>query len=360
MIRVSRALVSALVLSATLGCGAAPPPATNTVPPTPSAAPVSDDAAVRADGAKWAAAFYKGETQALWDRFDDGMKGAMKTKGALDEFRDLVTAQAGVETQVLSETVEHKGAIAVYLRDARFDKASMIIRMTIAFDANGAIGGFGVHPAPGQKPTEAATTKLDYQTKTALRLPFSGAWKVFWGGRTIALNQHAASRGQRFAYDLVIVRGGVTHAGDGTRNSDYFDYGQTIVAPGDGVVVSVVDGIAENVPGVMDPNHAPGNSVMIDHGDGEYSLLAHMIPGSLRVKEGDHVKAGQELGKCGNSGNSSEPHLHYHLQDAAKFGEGDGLPAQFLDYTADGKRVSRGEPTRGQIIEAATPTPARP
>jgi murein DD-endopeptidase MepM/ murein hydrolase activator NlpD len=60
--------------------------------------------------------------------------------------------------------------------------------------------------------------------------------------------------------------------------------------------------------------------------------------------------AGDTLGLCGNSGNSSEPHLHYHLQDAPTFGKADGLPAFFVDYLADDKPVARGEPVQGQVI----------
>jgi murein DD-endopeptidase MepM/ murein hydrolase activator NlpD len=102
----------------------------------------------------------------------------------------------------------------------------------------------------------------------------------------------------------------------------------------------------------MDAKNPAGNYVLLDHGDGEYSLLAHLIPGSLAVKPADRVVAGQLLGRCGNSGHSSEPHLHYHLQTSAKVGDGDGLPAQFHGYLADGSLVSRGEPQRGQTIRA--------
>jgi murein DD-endopeptidase MepM/ murein hydrolase activator NlpD len=127
------------------------------------------------------------------------------------------------------------------------------------------------------------------------------------------VNYHAALRDQRFAYDIVVARDGATHSGDGKHNTDYFAYGQAIVAPGDGVVATLEDGVPENVPGEMNPAHAAGNYVIVDHGDGEFPLLAHMIPGSFRVKVGDRVRAGQEIGRCGNSGNSSEPHLHYHV-----------------------------------------------
>ena len=93
-----------------------------------------------------------------------------------------------------------------------------------------------------------------------------------------------------------------------------------------------------------------GNHVIIDHGNGEFSFLCHLRNGSVKVKPGDKVTKGQEIARCGNSGNTSEPHLHYHLQATGKFGDGDGLPAQFRDVVIDGKDVARGEPLRGQTI----------
>ena len=79
---------------------------------------------------------------------------------------------------------------------------------------------------------------------------------------------------------------------------------------------------------------------MIDHGHGEYSLLAHLRKGSVTVKTGGRVTQGQIIGRCGNSGNTSEPHLHYHPQNSGKFGNSEGLPAQFVNYVADGNAWS--------------------
>ena len=100
----------------------------------------------------------------------------------------------------------------------------------------------------------------------------------------------------------------------------------------------------------MDRANPVGNHVVIDHG-GEFSFLAHLRQGSVSVKAGDRVSAGQPLGRCGNSGNTTMPHLHYHLQTTAVFAQGAGLPAQFNDYRADGQRVARGEPQRGEHLE---------
>ena len=106
-------------------------------------------------------------------------------------------------------------------------------------------------------------------------------------------------------------------------------------------------------PGAMNAAQRAGNHVILDHGTGEWSLLAHFKRGSLRVKPGQTVAAGDTLGLCGNSGNSSEPHLHYHLQNGPTFGDAEGLPAQFVNYIADDKPIARGIPVRGQVVRRA-------
>lgn len=202
-------------------------------------------------------------------------------------------------------------------------------------------------------PAEAPSRHLDYQTKTPLRLPFQGDWFVFWGGRTEAENRHVFSVHQRFASDLLILRNGRSHTGDGTANEQYHCFGRPILAPGAGKVAVAVDGLPDNKPGERDRARPPGNYVVIDHGNGEFSFLAHLKRGSVAVESGSAVRAGDRIGLCGNSGNSSEPHLHYHLQTTAVFGHGEGLPVQFLGYRADGKRVERGELRRGQTVNPA-------
>jgi len=196
----------------------------------------------------------------------------------------------------------------------------------------------------------AATSYLNYQTQTMLKLPFDGEWYVYWGGRTTAQNYHAASRDQRFAYDFVILQNGRSHSGTGDRNTDYFCFSQPVYAPGAGVVTEVANDEPDRVPGELLVENPSGNHVIIDHGSGEFSFLAHLRQGSVVVRHGDCVIAGQLIGECGNSGHSSEPHLHYHLQTTATLFQGDGLPAQFVNYTADGKLIVRGEPVAGQKV----------
>lgn len=313
----------------------------------PAAAPAVPEAA----GRECTRLFYAGSLDALWARFTPEMKAALTSVENLKAFRDGVGAQLGAEKSVVSEKVERVEGWSVYQRRARFEKIPAEIVVQWSLDEKGGIGGFFIRPA--DPPKEAATKFLSYQTKTPLRLPFTGEWFVFWGGRTVAENYHAATVDQRFAYDLVVTRNGKTHPEGKTANEDHYAYGLPILAPAAGTVTVAVDGVPDNVPGKMNPAQPPGNHVVLDHGNGEFSLLAHFKPGTLKVKKGDRVEAGQTLGLCGNSGNSSEPHLHYHLQNGPAFHDGEGLPAPFVDYEADGKAVTRGEPVKGQTIRPA-------
>ena len=120
--------------------------------------------------------------------------------------------------------------------------------------------------------------------------------------------------------------------GDGSKNSDYYCYGEPLIAVADAKVVDVRDDIPENDPSANTTavpfsfETAAGNHVVLDLGQGRYALYAHMQPGKMRVKVGDHVKRGQVLGLLGNSGNAVGPHLHFHIADSPRALDGEGLP----------------------------------
>ena len=151
---------------------------------------------------------------------------------------------------------------------------------------------------------------------------------------------------QRFAIDWVEENAdGKTYQGDSTDNKNYRAYGAEIHAVADGVVTQTKDGIPQNVP-----NEKPvvpitletvgGNHVIVDIGNGLYAFYAHMQSGSVRVKVGERVKRGQVLGLLGNSGNSSEPHLHFHICSANSELACEGLPYAFAEYELQGKGES--------------------
>ncbi|HEX8395514.1 MAG TPA: M23 family metallopeptidase [Longimicrobium sp.] len=305
------------------------------------------DTARMQTGRRYTQWMYASRMDSLYSRLGPQMLARIGSLEQFTAFRSGMDAQLGTETELMSEELMPSAPhLTAYRRTARFSRAPVPVQVTIVTDSAGTIHGFGVAPR-----REAAPSRfMDYQPRTPLRLPFDGEWYVFWGGRTLEQNYHAMTSDQRFAYDLVIRRDGSSHSGDGSALEQYYCYGQPILAPGDGTVATVVDGLPDQRIGSMDRANPAGNHVIIDHGNSEFSLLAHLRPGSVAVRAGDRVRAGQKLGECGNSGNTSEPHLHYHLQNGPVFGRAEGLPAIFRGYTANGQRVEQGEPVRGQTI----------
>ncbi len=224
------------------------------------------------------------------------------------------------------------------------------LEITVSFDAAMRIDGLSLKPVP-RADGPGPDPRAGYRLRASLRLPMDGEWWVFWGGATVAENYHVAHREQRHAYDLVVRRNLSTHRGAGRQNSDYHAFGQKILAPAAGKVITALDGIVDNNPGNMNTAQIYGNHVVIDLGHSEFAVLCHLKQGSVAVKPGAAVRHGQLLGLCGNSGNSSEAHLHFHVQDVPKLGAGaTGLPAPFAALLVNGKRVANVEPSRGQTI----------
>jgi len=171
---------------------------------------------------------------------------------------------------------------------------------------------------------------------------------------------------EAFAYDIAAFgTDDKSFRGQGQKLSDYYAYGAPVLAAGDGVVVEVVADqpetaeilrrVGETFDAYGDRMGAlqmkllkqgdraiGGNSVLIDHGNGEYSLYAHLQPGSIPVKVGDRVKAGARLGRLGASGNATEPHLHFQVCDGPSALHCAGIPLAFANVElpyADGPRA---------------------
>jgi hypothetical protein len=273
----------------------------------------------------------------------------------LKRFGAEVRARLGAESAAFAGGGLSGGQPHLLLPRSRFER---VPRVTVnwVFAADGRISGAWVGPSPAVSPSP----NENYRTKAKLRLPFGrpgdgGAWYVSWGGRGAIRNYHVVAPDQRFATDFLLVRGGSYARAGGARNEDHHCWNQPIRAPAAGRVVSAVANVPDNprlgqkLPGVT----PPGNHVVIDHGESEHSLIAHFRQGTLKLRAGQKVAAGQLLGLCGNSGNSSQPHVHYHLQTGKRFGEGLGLPAFFNGYEADGVPVAHGEPQRGEVVVPA-------
>jgi hypothetical protein len=195
------------------------------------------------------------------------------------------------------------------------------------------------------------------KNETMLSLPFKGGWLVAWGGDTKELNIHHDTPNQKFAFDFIGVnQDGEMHTGEGKANEDYFSFGREVLAPADGTVTDVIEGVRDNVPGSMNPYSAVGNAVFIRHREHEISVLAHLKLGSIKVNVGDKVTTGQVIGLCGNSGNSSQPHLHYHLQNTPVIQDGTGIKCYFqkVNVIENGKKQLKMNysPIKGEVVFA--------
>ncbi len=191
--------------------------------------------------------------------------------------------------------------------------------------------------------------------ETLLSLPFKGQWQVVWGGDTAEQNQHHNTPNQKFAFDFLGVNeSGKTRKGESQANEDYFAFGREVLAPADGEVTDVITGVRDNVPGSMNSFSALGNAVLIQHGKYEISVLAHLKQNSMAVKVGDKVKRGQVIGLCGNSGNSSEPHLHFHVQNTPIIQDGTSIKCYFQKLILRGDKEPKTDysPVKDQIITA--------
>ena len=188
--------------------------------------------------------------------------------------------------------------------------------------------------------------------ETALTAPFDGEWTTVNGGVTAATSHSWGLVAQRYAYDFLVTDAdGETHDGDGDELTDYYAFGEPIRAPAGGRVVAVADSLRDYPkPGSgwteWRTGTITGNHVVIEHADGEYSLLAHLQQDSVPVAAGDRVERGEVVGRCGNSGNTGEPHLHYQLQDHPNFWIAAGLVPRFRDVTVerDDDRADEHEP----------------
>jgi hypothetical protein len=165
--------------------------------------------------------------------------------------------------------------------------------------------------------------------------------------RGILVYQGHALISRRFAIDWQQSQNGKTFSGDPSGKRSYFAYGKPVLAVADGTVVTLRDGLPDNVPRhngeftpavEMTPDTVFGNHIVLELGGQQFATYCHLQPGSFLVKVGDHVRRGQVLAKIGDSGDARQPHLHFQVQTSADPLAGEGVP-----YLIDHYRVKSAD-----------------
>lgn len=208
----------------------------------------------------------------------------------------------------------------------------------------------GTRPRPAPRPGAVPLASAPPQT-VELSLPFDGIWGVIQG-----FDEETHAGYATYALDFVPaerIGKGSPSPETRTRLSDFPCYGQPVLAPADGQVVWARDGAPDHRPH-RQVDQDPGNFVIIQHAEAEYTELRHLQSGSVRVRLGDRVRRGQQVGRCGNSGNAKTPHLHVGL-----LGSVDPIatrPMAFSRYEVLGRdgrwRPGNGVPRSGEILRS--------
>jgi hypothetical protein len=197
------------------------------------------------------------------------------------------------------------------------------------------------------KSEHIAVQVINYKTQNNYIFPVrGGGWQVNGNYDCLGAHRIPAPASMEFALDLGLLNSeSIYKWNDGMKNEDALCYGQEIIAIGDGEVVDCYNTADWRAFPSSDPEsdwirigkqfgQVPlhcGNYVVIRHDHDEYSFYGHMIPYSVTVQKGMHVRQGDVLGRLGNVGFSGAPHLHFHLMDNSELFEANGLPCHFTN-----------------------------
>jgi len=250
-----------------------------------------------------------GNYEAIYGLFNETMTSKTTKEQTVGTFRAMVeklgrVLKTSAPGNVVTIQDVTRADIALEFEHGNVD-AQLIV------DADDRIAGLGFRPRASAGPSQV----------TKLNLPFTGTWYTVAGGEAPALNYHVNGHAsQRWAMDFVVRDAkGSTYKGEGKKNEDYYAYGCKILAPAAGTVMDVITGIRDNsspgVPNKVNLFMTMGNAVILKYKDGEYSIMAHLKNNSITVKPGAKVRAGQEIGLCGNSGSITEPQLHFGMMN---------------------------------------------
>tara|TARA_R110002073_G_scaffold108336_9_gene243575 strand:+ start:2924 stop:3889 length:966 start_codon:yes stop_codon:yes gene_type:complete len=247
--------------------------------------------------------YNKEDYKSIFELFDSNMKAAMPLDKTISLFTNNIAPAGKIKSM---EFLKLRQTAHIY----KTTLDNVVLDFTISLDTENKINGIYF----AQHQPESTGPKLERNT-TKMKLPFNEEWMVFWGGTTAEQNYHVAYNNQKYAYDILIIKNGKSFKTDGKTNEDYYAFGKEVTAPCDAKVVQVITGVKDNIPGDLNPKQLTGNTVVLETANKEFIMMAHFKEKSIVVKEGQLVKAGQLLGQCGNSGNTTEAHIHLSLQN---------------------------------------------
>ena len=167
---------------------------------------------------------------------------------------------------------------------------------------------------------------IENSSKIVLEKPFQDQWLVFNGGNSPLVNHHFFFISQRYALDLVLKEDALVSKSRSKELTSYLSFGKEVLAPYSGEVVKLSNEFIDLQIGKTDLKNAFGNHLVIKIQENLYLGLGHLKKDSIRVKIGDKIIAGQVLAQCGNSGNTSQPHLHLQLMSKSELFDKDNLP----------------------------------
>ena len=269
--------------------------------------------------------FNSGDYEGIYDLYDAGMKNAYTSIETRTFFEKTIKSLTGdIESMRFFTFREGAHVYRVY-----FDKS--VADLTITLSPQSKINGLLI-----SKPKPLEMPFLERNT-TFISLPFNGEWFVYWGGVTEEQNYHITEETQQYAYDILKVKDGASYEGDPLQNESYFAFGEDIIAPCDGRVSKVIDGVPDNIPGETNEQELTGNTIVLRTDRDEYILLAHLMNNSIVVEEGQDLSKGDIMAKCGNSGNSTEAHLHLSLQNALEMEDSIGAKLYFDRIEVNGE-----------------------
>jgi Protein of unknown function (DUF3887)/Peptidase family M23 len=284
--------------------------------------------------------FYNTEDyESIFNMYDDNLKAALPLEKSNTFFAQNLKSGLGK----IMNMEFYKTKQTAYVYKTTFENA--IFDVFISLNQNNAINGLYVSP---YKPDNLP--KLD-RNITKMTLPFNEEWFVFWGGTTVEDNYHVAYNNQKYAYDLFMVKDDKSYEGDSKKNESYYVFGKEIIAPCDAKVIKLITGVHDNIPGKMNPKQVTGNTIILETQNKEYILFAHLKEKSIAVKEGQNVEQGDLLGLCGNSGNSSEPHLHLSLQNVKDMNIATGAKLYFQKIKVNGEIKEDYLPVKNDNIQ---------